>query len=216
MMDLAVTSADELAVDIILNRYRRIMYKKTSIKIDKRITKCLIAASVLIVATAPLLYNVVLAQQQPPKTADLTIENYVNAVNHCPAAYAAEHHCPEGSNTGMLTTITIVAAAGSGLPPTKIEFPAGPWGKQQILTPHPAIPIGRTYEITTRVPIPEYKFDSGYIPDYGPVHVTFRHVNTSIDGACRAGPDKTAHCESTMSDGGGTIKVTYNWSYTKA
>lgn len=174
------------------------------------ITKCIIAATVLvaIVATAPVVssVNVALAQQ-PPKTADLTIENYVNAVNHCPYATV---HCPQGSNTGMLTTITIASAPRSGLPPTMIEFPAGTWGKQQILTPHPTIPVGRMYEITTKVTTPEYSFKTGF---HGTITVTFKHDNTHIDGACTGGPDKTAHCESTMGAGGATIKVTYDWSH---
>jgi hypothetical protein len=80
--------------------------------------------------------------------------------------------------------------------------------------PHPEIPIGSTYEITTEVPIPEYKFEAIHLPDHT-IYVTFRHISTSIDGPCRSEPDKTAHCESTMGDGGATIKVTYNWSYTK-
>jgi hypothetical protein len=184
-------------------------------KIDKRITKCIIAATVLIAifVTAPALSSASVAlAQQPPKTAELTIENYVNAINHC--SFAAEH-CPQGSNTGMLTTITIASAPRSGLPPTKIEFPAGPWNKETILMPHPEIPIGSTYEITTKVPIPEYTFEDGHLPDHT-FYVTFRHISSSIDGPCRAEPDKTAHCESTMGDGGATIKVTYNWSYAKA
>jgi hypothetical protein len=116
-------------------------------KVDKRVTKCIIGATIFIAiaATAPVLSsaNVVLAQE-PSKAPELTIENYVNAINHC--SFAAEH-CPPGSNTGMLTTITVASAPRSGLPPTKIEFLAGPWNKQTILMPRPAIPIGRTYEI---------------------------------------------------------------------
>jgi hypothetical protein len=196
-------------------------------KMDKRTSKYIMAATVLIAivvtappsssanvaaaqqpnATAPVLSNAsVAAAQEPPK---LTIENFVNAINHCP--FTAEH-CPQGKNTGMLTTIAIASAPRSGLPPTIIKFPAGDWGKQTV--EEHGIPNGRTYEITTTVPIPEYswKIDIGDMT----IRHHFTHVNTSIEGlkdGCTAAPDKAAHCESTMGDGGATIKVTYNWSH---
>lgn len=87
-------------------------------KIDKSCYIIAAAMLIAIVATATVLSraNVALAQQ-PPKTAELTIENRVTVAGEigCPRIdlRIAAEHCPQG----MLTTITIPSEPGSGLPP---------------------------------------------------------------------------------------------------
>jgi hypothetical protein len=168
--------------------------------IDKRITKCIIVATVLIgiVVTAPVLSSTSVTLGQEPPTAKLTIENYVNVVNQCP--YAPQH-CPQGAKNG-LTTITIASAPRSGLPPTKIEFPVGTWGEKTIKVPPPLIPIGGEYEITTTVPIREYTVLVGFNH-----RVEFKLVGINIEGNCAG----TNNCVSKMGQDGANVKVNYIW-----
>src|SRR5215472_5798611 len=167
------------------------MYKKTLVKIDKRMTKCIIAATllILIVATTAVLSNagVVLAQiASKPKIGydeRLTIEN-VARVDSCP--YEAQY-CPQFSNTGMTTHL-------KAPPLNEYNLPAGSWGEQKTYTL--TIAHGTRYIIYTSVTKPEYTFVTRGTP---PLTVDYKLMGVYILGTPN---DVPGHCSGTDRCGG--------------
>jgi hypothetical protein len=177
------------------------MYKKSSANMDKRITKCIIVATVFIgiVATAPSA-RVALAQQP---TGKLDLENYFSA--NCP--FPAEH-CPQGSNTGAVTTVYWYTPTTPAKEYSK-EFNLGTWGIPNFNVAD--IPVGWDYKITTKVPTRQYTFD------YDGNKYKFWLTDVAIQAlknGCKAGPQQITlpECASKMSDAGASIKVVYWWA----
>ena len=168
--------------------------------------KSLVPAAVLvaIVATALVFSSDSVALAQQSSTANLTIENFVNVAKGCPKGWSLINRCPQGSNTGMVTTIHIDKTQ------TTIEFPAGPWNVKTVkVIP---IPIGSWYEIFTRVPTTSYTFHM--LDILGPSDITFKLDKTSIEGACKASDSSPKiRCGTTMGTDGAKIRVIYDWSH---
>jgi len=178
------------------------MYKKTSV-VDKIMTKCLIAAVLIVVVTAPVLSSAGVALAQQPSTANLTIENYVNVLNQC--TLRAEY-CPGSQSfTGMVTTITI--GKNPENPEQKILFPAGPW--MQTTTKVIPIPIGKDYRVAATCTAASCTYRAGD-PRHG---FSYEKVYISGNGlrCLNNNPAWDVRCDSIMGPNGATVLVKYNW-----
>ncbi len=174
--------------------------------IDKRVKKLSIITIVLVVIISSTTINSSFASSIPATKssngyADLKIENVIRA--NC------DQVCPQGGKNGF-TTITIPPKPDSGLMPTIIPFPAGPWGVKTIK--NFSIPIGSLYSIATKVPEPRYSYIIWHCCPLIPQIVTWSHTDTVIVGACSA-QGMNARCESTMGPNGATIQVNYYWGH---
>jgi hypothetical protein len=184
-------------------------------KLDKRMTKCIIAAIVLIVivASAPALFRASVATGTEPCLMEKTCaELEVHMVNRGECDYGIVN-CPGGTKGGgMLTTVTGINCCPVG---GSVTFEQGYWGINPFR--YTEIPIGKDYTITTSVVKPEYSFE--YCTHIiGQIEIcknhNYYHTDTYIrpvKGDRCEGSGKSAMCTAKMGADGAAVEVNSYW-----